>query len=725
MRAFNELTKDADHCRLASLGLVDRFNALGHFFDRIQTELPEVVEHQRFRELWEKLWQRLDKLRLDVALNHYQVGFLGLSQIGKSTTFNNVLGINKKLCGEAEYQRIAPAVEGSLGAMTATVTRLRCADVNGNVNVCRVKYLSQAEHERRRERVFRELKLPKDLPIDQAINEIGRQVEMDAERMRQTSSSEAEHEEEQLTSEDRERVKKYLQAVHEYEEQIQGGESTVVSYADRGAYINHEIGQPVSQKWLQSEVELEFCTDAISRELEMIDLPGLGSTFWDDVLTGEFLPKLNAVLVFHVVSKNVDDGQFRVTMKRLNRHFQNNLCGRVWIIILHIESLSEVTLYGNSQDRRTLLDNLSPAIASKNVPLNQVLVISNNWYSEHVQKDESGTAVCQIPTSKFTGFPWKFKLDQTGQLVPPEEWRDHPELSAAFCQAMKDGGISALRKLLKETIAQEVKVQFEKTINEDLDRLKRDLKDRLSDMRTFLDLNDEDLTAANLGATVVTGLADDLRWNPKYSDDPARKLWIALQSSFDRLCPKGHRVRSDKIHEEHRDWVRELARTVQTGLKIDLFPALFQSAKIYLNDNLPERAKNLLIRSGDRDQRLTPLKAWDHFCELDIEKGKLEQPLVEQLVNSQLFSPDNQHRTFDSIPDYRDHMHCRLKTLVHEATHQCLLRMRQRLASMKEQLRFLSREGENEGPSGTSGIAEGISDSVKGKLEMILQALPV
>ena len=89
---FEKLSKDESHCRLASNELVDEYNDIAKLFDEAE-RLPAVIESEEFSRLIKRLKKTCDQ----IARNHYRIGFVGPSQVGKSTSFNNVLGINKKL----------------------------------------------------------------------------------------------------------------------------------------------------------------------------------------------------------------------------------------------------------------------------------------------------------------------------------------------------------------------------------------------------------------------------------------------------------------------------------------------------------------------------------------------------------------------------------------------------------------------------------------------------
>ena len=137
---FKKLSKDENHCRLASQELVDHFNRVNKLLEQAAA-MHALSESTDFKRLQKKL----ETIRMQLERNHYRIGFIGPSQVGKSTSFNNVLGINKGSLSAEEYDARVPAKEGIGDAMTASITRLHA----GHENKCIVEYLSDEMHKSR------------------------------------------------------------------------------------------------------------------------------------------------------------------------------------------------------------------------------------------------------------------------------------------------------------------------------------------------------------------------------------------------------------------------------------------------------------------------------------------------------------------------------------------------------------------------------------------------
>ncbi len=85
------MSLDRGKCRLMTPDLIDEFDRIWSVTERVHRDLPHLAD---FGDLV-SLVARQARLRTLMERERYLVGFLGRSQVGKSTTLNRVLRPNK------------------------------------------------------------------------------------------------------------------------------------------------------------------------------------------------------------------------------------------------------------------------------------------------------------------------------------------------------------------------------------------------------------------------------------------------------------------------------------------------------------------------------------------------------------------------------------------------------------------------------------------------------
>jgi len=674
---FPKLIKDDSHCRLASADLVEEYNGIARFFDEAKV-LRAVSESDEFGRLGE----RLNKIRDQIERNHYRIGFVGPSQVGKSTSFNNVLGMNKALLGPEEYARLTPAAEGIGEAMTASITRLRKAEKNR----CTVHYLTKALHEARCEH----LGFPgphDDKAIAEIIQNLQAQIEQRDEEEREEMAAAAGTDEAELG----ERPLKTLDKTHRYFQSFQQhgdllGETREIPYADRGQYINHAPGKPPSAQWLQAYVEIEFETDNISDELEMIDLPGLAASDWDDMITGEFLPDLDAALYFLNCEGNINDNAFNNFVEQMQGQFGRDLTGRLWVVAFHVESPSEIKVEGDEHGN-SFFDSIENSISEKNIPLKQVVFISNLWYQQFLQDEWDAKA-------HFSRSPFNFSFDENGDFRLSDAWEKHSELAASFKRMFTQGGIDELRDLMQSVIAEKVKQHVDRKCRRDLNRLRQDLEMLVRLMRDRAGMRPEQMFAAGASATSLDILSDKLRFDRSLYAEPSIRVIEKLVFQFNRLFPEDF---VGNIAEGHQTLLMPLALMAEKEIRDQMLPALYQLARAVIELKIGDDGRQLQVpvrveRTAMSAERCNALEAWDKFQAYDVNRGEISKTLTDELQRSRLFSEVDQSESFTSVKDYRYFMHLRIKMLIYSVCSQATRQMQHRLAELSRSLRFLGQE---------------------------------
>ena len=113
--------------------LVDRYNAVQEILERAAKELPRFEQ----REVVADARDELAKLAVTMTKKRFKVGFIGPSQIGKSKTVINLLGVANK---------DGPTPPGSGGATTAVPSRTsHRPPADGVENTISLHYFSKPE----------------------------------------------------------------------------------------------------------------------------------------------------------------------------------------------------------------------------------------------------------------------------------------------------------------------------------------------------------------------------------------------------------------------------------------------------------------------------------------------------------------------------------------------------------------------------------------------------
>ena len=220
-----------------------------------------------------------------------------------------------------------------------------------------------------------------------------------------------------------------------------------------------------SQYTLLAEVELGFPGRGLSPLLEIIDLPGLGARLEsDDQLTLTYLPRLHGALIFQS-TEQVKTKEAYSLLAKLQENYRR-LKGRVWLVVTKFDSLSGEHRNGDSL-KRTILDHLNDTLSYHHIPPEQVLLVGNEFYKRLNEEGRDKTAMYRELLN--------LEISPEGDPVMPEKFGRHAQMAKAFEEVMHDGGIDRIRRVIGESLAQEVQEQVRRSVREDLREIAREL----------------------------------------------------------------------------------------------------------------------------------------------------------------------------------------------------------------------------------------------------------
>lgn len=557
---------------------------------------PELVE--AYRKVEEQLAQvlRLPSLAKDAAVkavcdemdrigkimrrDRYRVGFLGRSQIGKSTTVNTVL--DYPVC-----------VEGSASATTSSVTRVHTSA--GAAPTCRLHFMTRRDFQERRKDLCELLGLSafavapnKDhdelrRENDQLIREI---ADLREKQKRPGPGGRA-----AAPDTDKEADLKYferlLRSFNQFGAQ-QVGEAAVVSdqpFDQRNSFTSHLAGDAATPYLLLREVELGLPLELLGENLEVIDLPGLGARLAaDDKLTEAYLKELDGALIFQSSEQVAAKEAYRLLTKLLNQF--DGMAGRVWMVVTKMDGLTPAKLYGDDANKRTLLDNLAQTLGDNGIPHEQTLMVSNLFYKRLAESDGP------IDAARYKDILGVDVAD--GKPVMPKEFDRVPHLRDAFAEVLKDGGIGKVREVIRHDLERMVRQRVQEDVRAGLRRVSSELGRVVTFAKERAKLNHDDFINAMEWVNRVSETADELA-RGRTVEAPARELKARLHELFNRLCSPTASKQED-LPRRHEAYARALRDETRRRAFTETLPKFQTAARQVLEGHVrkaPLRAVSL------------------------------------------------------------------------------------------------------------------------------------
>lgn len=584
-------------------------------------------------------------LRAMFTRPRYSVGFLGLSNAGKSTTLNRVLGYTEKHPDEEK-----PAHEGgNFRPTTSLATRIHAPLRNETVTKPRfiLRYMTRPEYQVKRDGLSRALGLDPsegDAALKQAVQSELQQAE--AAQLKDRIAN--------LRS-----LQELISAAEKYGGYLHDGpparEDHTVAYEARRTILTHAPGQnssiPIA---LLSEADLTLPTTAVEPELELVDMPGIGvAMLRDSLVTTYLLPQLDGVLVFIAASAAMTDKNLVDCIQDITNRFKSQLESRLWLIFTKCDTLNNNYVRPGEE---SCLAGIKSVLQDRMVPLQQVGFLAGPW---------QGLTPEQV-SQRFE--------QNTGTTDPLGRMQVQPDspLGSAFQELWNDGGLARLKQLIGSTVRRDV---AQKTRGE--------LEDRLNDARRALDLaeklrsdaadplREEQLEAVYQGVRrlmlFLQGRRDvyaDGEPVPDVSEGPGLKLTADLTKAFDAVCKDTPMQWTKDLREVAVDFPRHAQR---------LEASLRQSLSLTIIRDVYEQI-------GHELQALPPVQvvaypqgvasAWESLTSTDREDQTWRTGLLPTFRDDQLFRspPDHVHGALTG-KTYREMMLQKIKATVHQAMH--------------------------------------------------------
>jgi hypothetical protein len=510
----------ADCTLLRDDRLVGRFNEVHALLEKATAELSGFAARQVVADVRAEM----DQLAVKLTKKRFCIGFIGPSQVGKSATVCNLLSVDEEN---------APTPQGSSGPTTSVPTRTVPVPLAaGATNSISLQYFSRAEF---LERVRDICDLVK-IRFDEDLRQI-----RDAAR--------AKHEEDpHFKAADIDVLIRLLDAAIAFPEVLEdAGRTEEGVWKDRRRYATHQ--STPSRYTLLREAVIRFATDAVSPEIEMIDLPGIDVDKGSDArLTLAFVRDLDGAFMFQQ-AQQVKAGAIAQLAERMREFHGRTLGHRVWMVVTRCDALNELQTHGarDIDDQPSMFCHLSELMSQQGIKGGNVHFIGNEYYKERLKQGLSETQ--RASESLIMRYPAVLRFTADGQPIAPERCQKREEQLQPWLQFVLNGGIPGLRETMQTRVADSVREQARHEIAGRLIGVIDRLTAALEAAEQQSTMTVEEMLRAARWSGELDSLADQIGRESCYSRDAA----IAIASTLHRVIDNWGKPTPRGLTEDHRN----------------------------------------------------------------------------------------------------------------------------------------------------------------------------
>lgn len=636
------------------------FNAAATAAKTLADKYPTSLQSQYVADALARLRAARDTL----TTPRFKVGFLGPFQCGKSTILNNLLGQDISAVGVGR-------------ACTSVVTRL-IVKPGQTPPTLSLEYFSTEGYYKRRNTLAEWARLQN--PDGQTETQLLERLKGHNPAAGRTSSQRP------VRKKDVPYLRAFLQSYEDSKAKQLIRETPLVetvAFNDRDRLLKHdptaeEDSVRASQYLLVSESRIAFDTDRIDPELELVDLPGLGSgRSVDDLLTKEFIHQLDGALVF-LRADSMDSAEVSEIFTELQTRFRDNLKSRVWVVVNKMdapERHAKIAAPGKDNTFNVVID----LMRKSNIPLSQVVFGCNGVY----ESAHSGGGTADRSTALAL-----LKLAQKGDDDAVRgQLADTPELLAAYEELLKDGSVGLLQRLIKDRVGPSVAGEILSQARLDAERAASDLQFALETAEK--PANEQEQTDARLWENALYTLLSELSVSQGGGRGP---LFVKLEE-YGRVARKALEGEFNKLVQDEALAAKTTPELLQQfALDATLMQKKVDSAmtqvvqQVYTEITERLEAKQLpavpLPGGGE------PLSVWHQFRQKDRDDTGWRdrfQPKLHDPVLVERLSEEGLAHTFDG-PRYKKLWLDKLRTAAHQLSLVVRGRLRHRLDDLRRQV---------------------------------------
>jgi hypothetical protein len=623
------------------------------------------------------------KIAATMTRKRFSIGFIGPSQAGKSTTVGNLLSVSKDEC---------PAPQGSGGPTTSVPTRLvPCAAPDprcqaGERHLIELQYMTKAEFRERIRDICKLCKLPYD---DNARSLIEAAMKQTAEQPH-------------FKAPDHAVLIGLLRAAMEFPDVIQETAKVEVGqFSKRRDYATHQ--EKPTKYTLLREVRIHYVTDAMSHDIDMIDLPGLGvDKESDDALTLAFLPHLDGAFMFQE-SHQMKSATVSTLAEPMRDQHRNTLGGRVWMVVTKCDALNDLQLNGPPEDpsQPSAFCHLNDTLKNQGLGGDSVIFVGNAYYVALLGLPRQDDGSLSRPSPEVcVRFPTVVKFDAGGEPVVPDRCRKYPGQVEPWRRFVLDGGLSHLRETMQSKVAESVRAQTGKAVRERLVKVVEGLISALEIAEQQSGMSMEQMRAAALWSGRLSGIADTVTHDPRFVQPLVEKV----EKNMDHLL-EGWGMPADRnLAANHQNLARVLARSgaEEAGLQTR---SMVAEVKRLIED---ENGRQAAPEAPGLD---TPLQHWARVSEDYIEPGRapgkveFRQPIFAGIeTDPSPIEGSGQHAI--TIHDYIDIVRRKIRRTSHVYGSRLIQEVRKHIESLAERYRAVGSEVDRVDPGSKALYAE-------------------
>ena len=563
--------------------LVGRYNAVVDVLDEVTRELPKFADRESVAEVRGELSRLADVM----TKKRFFIGFIGPSQVGKSATVCNLLSVDEEN---------APTPQGSSGPTTSVPTRtVPKPPAPGVENTISLHYFSKDEFFERVRDICDLVKIRFDKDLTQV---------REAAVVKQQENP-------HFKAADMEVLLKLIDAALAFPEVLEEqGRVEQGVWKDRRIYATHQ--NTPSKYTLLREVSIEFVTDAVSPEVEMIDLPGIDVDKGSDArLTLAFVRDLDGAFMFQQ-GQQVKSAAIAKLAEKMRDFHGRTLGERIWMVVTRCDALNELQTQGprDRDDQPTMFCHLAELMKQQGIKGGNVHFVGNEYYHQRLKE---GLAETQRASETLaTRYPTVLQFDAEGDPVIPERCARNEGQVAPWEQFVLNGGIPALRETMQTKVADSVREQTRREILRRLvgviDRLTAEFQ--AAEQQSGMTV--EEMMRAVHWSGELDRLGDEIGRESKYSQDAA----AAITSTLDKVIGNWGKPTRGGLDVNHQNLAGMLTR-------VGLDEATGQTSKVVklVKTELEKRSQS---EPPPKATGLpTPVEHWTTVAASFLDDGKM------------------------------------------------------------------------------------------------------
>lgn len=561
--------------------LLEAYRPLSEGF-RLLKQQPQLLEWIRARSIDRELAEtretlqearedadvgnRFDRLRDRLAKQRFRVGFVGKSQVGKSSAVNALVGLD-----------VLPYGAGGK-ACTSSVTRLQfySPDDSQHCPTITPLYMSREDCDQR----IRFFASQKNLALvsDAALQDL------DYSSLLELVRSGISQTQQPKKLEELQKLEVLLISRDKFQHLL--GSDAADQNAHRKEYARVEDlikelpefvqtrPDEAARESLYREVLVSVPAADVSSTLELIDLPGLGSAnIEDDELTKSYIRTLDGLVVF--TNPDLINGVVITPLLEELKARVGNISERAWLVVSVMDEIRNTAVSYYSQNEAdttfaTILDTVNRhEMNAKCIRLLSVKTELDGQY-QLMEKLDDETRYSKL----------KLELLPSGKPKVPQALNspEYHTLKPHFEALIADGGIGELRKICRETIALHVRDAEIKKAREELENVGEALAYLVKLAKTHNEIDVESATKIAAWSGIVKSLCRGIGSDNAFYQRSMERLFDAM---WNTLLGLSEAVPQQSDLLEHHQLVSQQLFAVGSNV---LFDASESSIKLAYQD---------------------------------------------------------------------------------------------------------------------------------------------